>query len=148
MDRLDKKKIIITAIVTLILTIAGMIFGITYTDNDIEKISGGIETIVNIVEDNQSTTEIPEQTKEDEEALEYQETEAEGFEIQGEIAYNGAKELPNVKLGEYSGLTYYSQIDSRWKDKLYTSTGNKTQTMGSSACGPTCRSNGSIKHKR
>lgn len=138
MDRLDKKKVIITAIVTLVLTIAGMIFGITYTDNDIKEISEGIETVVNIVEDNQSTTEIPEQTKEDEEALEYQETEKEGFQLQGEIAYNGAKELPNVKLGDYAGLTYYSQIDSRWKDKLYTSTGNRTQTMGSSACGPTC----------
>lgn len=138
MDRLDKKKVIITAIVTLVLTVAGMIFGITYTQDDIDKISDGIETVVNIVEDNQSTTEIPEQTKEDEEALEYQETEAEGFELQGEIAYNGAKELPNVKLGEYAGLTYYSQIDSRWKNKLYTSTGNRTQTMGSSACGPTC----------
>lgn len=138
MDRLDKKKVTITAIVTLILTIAGMIFGITYTQDDIDKISDGIETVVNIVEDNQSTTEIPEAYIEDEEALEYQETEKEGFQLQGEIAYNGAKELPNVKLGDYAGLTYYSQIDSRWKDKLYTSTGNKTQTMGSSACGPTC----------
>lgn len=139
MDRIDKKKVIITAIVTLILTIAGMIFGITYTDEDVEKISEGIETVVNIV-DNQSTTEIPEAYIEDEEALEYQETEKEGFELQGEIAYNGASKLPNVQLqlGDYAGLTYYSQIDSRWKDKLYTSTGNKTQTMGSSACGPTC----------
>ena len=41
-------------------------------------------------------------------------------------------------MGEYAGLTYFSQIDSRWKNKLYTSTGNSTQTMGSSACGPTC----------
>lgn len=138
MDRLDKKKVIITAIVTLVLTIAGMIFGITYTDNDIKEISEGIETVVNIVEDNQSTTEIPELYIEDEEALEYQETEKEGFQLQGEIAYNGAKELPNVKLGDYAGLTYYSQIDPRWKNKLYTSTNNPTQTMGSSACGPTC----------
>ena len=139
MDRLDKKKVIITAIVTVILTIAGMIFGITYTDEDIKEISEGVETIVEIV-DNQSTTEIPELTKEDEETLEYQETEAEGFELQGEIAYNGAKEIPKVEVGKYAGLTYYSQIDNRWKNKLYTSTGNKTQTMGSSACGPTCAS--------
>lgn len=134
---MNKKKAIITAIVTLVLTVAGMIFGITYTDEDIKEISEGIETVVNIV-DNQSTTEIPEQTKEDEEALEYQETEKEGFELQGEIAYNGASNLPKVEVGEYAGLTYYSQIDPRWKNKLYTSTGNKTQTMGSSACGPTC----------
>ena len=56
----------------------------------------------------------------------------------GEIAYNGSSEYPNVKLGEYAGLTYYSQIDSRWKNLPYTSTGNKSQTIGSSACGPTC----------
>lgn len=103
-----KRKTIIIAIVTVILAIAGAIFGITYTDEDIEEISEGIETVINIV-DNQSTTEIPELTKEDEEALEYQETEDEGFELQGEIAYNGSSELPNVQLGEYAGLTYYNQ---------------------------------------
>lgn len=132
-----KKKHFIVAIVTVILAIAGAIFGITYTDEDIKEISEGVETIVEIV-DNQSTTEIPELTKEDEEALEYQETEAEAFELQGEIAYNGSAEIPTVSVGEYAGLTYYSQTDSRWKNKLYTSTGNPTQTMGSSACGPTC----------
>ena len=116
MDRIDKKKVIITAIVTLILTIAGMIFGITYTDEDIKEISEGVEAVVDIV-DNQSTTEIPELTKEDEEALEYQETEAEGFQLQGEIAYNGSNKYPNISVGKYAGLTYYSQIDSRWKDK-------------------------------
>jgi uncharacterized membrane protein len=132
-----KRKHFIIAIVTIILAIAGAILGITYTEEDIKEISEGVETIVEIV-DNQSTTEIPELTKEDEEALEYQETEAEGFELQGEIAYNGASELPKVEVGEYAGLTYYSQTDSRWKNKPYTAIGDKTQTMGSSACGPTC----------
>ena len=56
-DRIDKKKAIITAIVTLVLTVAGMIFGITYTDNDIKEISEGIETVVNIV-DNKYTKEM------------------------------------------------------------------------------------------
>lgn len=134
-----KKKKIIISIVTMLLAIAGAIFGITYTDEDVEKISEGIETVVEIVE-NQSTTEIPELTIEDEEALEYQETEKEAFELQGEIAYNGTAEIPKIEVGEYAGLTYYSQIDSRWKNKLYTSTGDKTQTIGSSACGPTCAS--------
>lgn len=134
---MKNKKALITAIVTVVLAIAGVIFGITYTDNDIKEISEGIETVVNIV-DNQSTTEIPELTETDEEALEYQETEAEGFELQGEIAYNGASELPKIKVGEYAGLTYYSQIDSRWRNKIYTAIGDTTQTMGSSACGPTC----------
>lgn len=132
-----KKKELITAIVIIVLSIAGVIFGIKYNDEDIEKIATGIETVVDIV-DNQSTTEIPETYIEDEEALEYQETEAEGFKLQGEIAYEGSSEIPNIALGEYAGLTYYSQIDSRWKNKLYTSIGNTSQTIGSSACGPTC----------
>lgn len=134
---MENKKLIITAVVTVVLAIAGMLFGIKYTDDDIKEISEGIETVVNIV-DNQSTKEIPEAYVEDEKALEEQETESEAFELQGEIAYNGSSELPSVSLGQYTGLTYYSQIDSRWKNKLYTSTGNSSQTMGSSACGPTC----------
>lgn len=40
-------------------------------------------------------------------------------------------------LGACQGLTYYNQADSRWANNLYTSTGNKSQTMASSACGPT-----------
>lgn len=134
---MENKKLIITAVVTIILALAGVFFGIEYSQEDVDKISEGIETVVNIV-DNQSTTEIPEAYIEDEQKLEEQETEDEGFELQGEIAYNGSSELPNVQLGEYAGLTYYSQIDPRWKNKLYTSTGNSSQTMGSSACGPTC----------
>lgn len=134
---MKNKKLIVSAVVTILLALAGVFFGIEYTQDDVDKISEGIETVVNIV-DNQSTTEIPEAYIEDEQKLEEQETEDEGFELQGEIAYNGSSELPNVQLGEYAGLTYYSQIDPRWKDKLYTSTGNTSQTMGSSACGPTC----------
>lgn len=135
---MENKKLIITAVVTVVLAIAGMLFGIKYTDDDIKEISEGVETVVSIIEENQSTKEIPEAYIEDEKTLEEQETESEAFELQGEIAYNGSSELPNVQLGQYTGLTYYSQIDSRWKNKLYTSTGNSSQTMGSSACGPTC----------
>ena len=135
---MKNKKLIITAVVTVVLAIAGMLFDIKYTDDDIKEISEGVETVVNIIEENQSTKEIPEAYVEDEKSLEEQEVEDEGFELQGEIAYNGSSELPNVQLGQYTGLTYYSQIDTRWKNKLYTSTGNSKQTMGSSACGPTC----------
>lgn len=86
---------------------------------------------------NKSSTEIPILTEEDEQTVEVQETEAEGFEEQGIIAYNGAEKTPNVHLGEYSGLTYYSQIDKRWKNKMYSSVGNTAQTIGTSGCGPT-----------
>lgn len=132
------RKTLIISIVTIVLALAGVFFGIEYSQEDVDKISEGIETVVNIIEENQSTKEIPEAYVEDEKALEEQEVESEAFELQGEIAYNGSSELPNVQLGQYKGLTYYSQIDPRWKDKLYTSTGNTSQTMGSSACGPTC----------
>lgn len=135
---MKNKKLIISAVVTVVLALAGMLFGIKYTDDDIKEISEGVETVVSIIEKNQSTKEIPEAYVEDEKALEEQEVEDEGFELQGEIAYNGSSELPSVSLGQYTGLTYYSQIDPRWKNKLYTSTGNSSQTMGSSACGPTC----------
>lgn len=40
-------------------------------------------------------------------------------------------------LGSYQGLTYYNQADSRWANLPYTSTGDSSQTMKSSACGPT-----------
>ena len=33
---------------------------------------------------------------------------------------------------------YYSQNDARWKSKPYTSIGDKSQTIGSSGCGPSC----------
>lgn len=135
---MKNKKLIISAVVTVVLALAGMLFGIKYTDDDIKEISEGVETVVSIIEENQSTKEIPEAYIEDEKTLEEQETESEAFELQGEIAYNGSSELPSVSLGQYTGLTYYSQIDSRWKNNLYTSTGNSSQTMGSSACGPTC----------
>lgn len=135
---MKNKKLIISAVVTILLALAGVFFGIEYTQDDVDKISEGVETVVSIIEENQSTKEIPEAYVEDEQALEEQEVEDEGFELQGEIAYNGSSELPSVSLGQYTGLTYYSQIDSRWKNKLYTSTSNSSQTMGSSACGPTC----------
>ena len=87
------------------------------------------------------TTEIVEQTEAEENNVsEEQEVESEAFEEQGEIAYNGTSEYPSISLGNYKGLTYYSQIDNRWSNKPYTSCGNYSQTIGSSGCGPTCAS--------
>ena len=86
------------------------------------------------------TTEIIEQTEEQEKAQE-QEVEDEGFELQGEIAYEGDRATTwDVELGDYKGLTYYSQIDSRWSGKMYSSVGDASQTIGSSGCGPTSAS--------
>ena len=79
------------------------------------------------------STEIIEQTEEQEKAQE-QEIESEEFKLQGEVAYNGTTEYPNVTVGEYRGLTYYSQIDSRWANKMYSSVWNAKQTIGTSGC--------------
>ena len=89
-----------------------------------------------------SSTEIKEQTEEQEkEVSKEQEVESEGFELQGEIAYEGDRARTwNVELGDYKGLTYYSQIDNRWSGKMYSSVGNRSQTIGTSGCGPTSAS--------
>ena len=88
-----------------------------------------------------SSTEIPVQTLEEEKKVsEEQIVENEAFEEQGKIAYNGTNEYPSVKLGSYVGLTYYSQIDNRWKNNMYSSIADTSQTIGTSGCGPTCAS--------
>ena len=115
------------------------------TENNIQNVENAngedlandsVNTVNDEIISNKSSTEIPILTEEDEQTVEVQETEAEGFEEQGIIAYNGAEKTPNVQLGEYSGLTYYSQIDNRWKNKMYSSVGNIAQTIGTSGCGP------------
>ena len=54
---------------------------------------------------------------------------------QENISYNGDfTGKGNSLLGEYQGLTYYSQADSRWANMMYSSTNNTSQTMKSSAC--------------
>ena len=102
---------------------------------DTNKISEAINTVVDEI--NKSSTEIPNLTETDEQSLEVQETESEGFEEQGINAYEGSEKTPSVEIGEYAGLTYYSQLDNRWSSKMYSSIENKSQTIGSSGCGPT-----------
>lgn len=79
------------------------------------------------------SSETEEETVTDEGALE-----TDAFLEQENISYNGDNSTKGKDLlGAYQGLTYYSQADSRWANMPYTSTGNYTQTMKSSACGPT-----------
>ncbi len=137
---MSKRKMIITAIVTIVLAIVSAIWGVNYSERDVKKIADSVETVVNTMDnivDNQSTTEIPEGTEQEEKMVETQETESESFEEQGEIAYNGSDKTPNITVGNYVGLTYYSQIDLRWKKDIYSSVGDYSQTIGSSGCGPT-----------
>lgn len=102
---------------------------------DTNKISEAISTVVDEI--NKSSTEIPQLTENDEQSLEVQEVENEGFEEQGLVAYEGSEKTPNVQVGEYAGLTYYSQLDNRWSSKMYSSVNNASQTIGTSGCGPT-----------
>ena len=126
---MDKRKIIVAS-VTIILAVLAGIFGFNYTDEDVNKISDGVETITNIVEN----VEIAELSQEDEQATEVQEANLENqtFEELGEVAYNGSDKTPDVKVGAYKGLTYYSQADKRWANYKY---GNNN--MLNSGCGPT-----------
>lgn len=93
-------------------------------NNDTKDISVEETEIENeIVEENQSTIEIPEQTEDDEKSLEIQEVENESFELQGDIVYEGDRAKTwNLNVGNTPQLTYISQIDSRWRYYPYTST--------------------------
>ena len=139
--RLTMYKKIIATISVLILLAVGLIIAISSsskTENNVVENTTN-EVIENTIENSVATKEIPKLTKEDEQALEVQEAdlEAEGFERQGEVAYNGSKSLPNVSLGKYQGLTYYSQADKRWANHMYSAINDRSQTMLTSGCRPT-----------
>lgn len=144
---MKKKNIkLISSLVVAICIIIGVVIGYKET-GEINK--NEIGQAINIVTDAITTynitdeevkdlpsTEIVVQTEEDEKQVSEEQatTETEGFELQGEIAYNGDNEFPNVAVGNYKGLTYYSQIDNRWRNHPYTSVNNPSQTIGSSGC--------------
>lgn len=141
--RNNKYKIL--AIIVVILCCLGVYFGFSAQEKTTEVIAE--ENTVQIYEMSEEeieelpTTEIVEQTeKQEQEVSAEQEVESEEFELQGEIAYNGTTEYPNISLGNYVGLTYYNQTDSRWRYHQYSSIGDSSQTIGTSGCGPTSAS--------
>ena len=86
-----------------------------------------------------STNEII-QSSEDEEQNVFDEgaLETDAVVEQENISYDGDNTGNGLSLlGSYQGLTYYSQADSRWANVMYSSIGDSSQTMKSSACGPT-----------
>ena len=151
MNNEQKRKIILIISAVIVGILGGFGF---YKANENSSTNEIVNGVVNEVKNNISTydmteqevkdlptTEIQVQTEEQEKAVAGEQTvEDEKFEQQGEIAYNGTSEYPNVTLGNYQGLTYYSQIDNRWRYKMYSSVGNSSQTIGTSGCGPTCAS--------
>ena len=116
---------------------------------DVNKIGQAVDMVVDELNKYEMTeeeikelpsTEIVEKTIKDEQSQE-QTVENEAFKLQGEIAYNGAlPEKWDIALGNYVGLTYFSQLDSRWSSKMYSSVNDVNQTIGSSGCGPTSAS--------
>ena len=146
---MNKNLLIAIACILSVLSVLAGVYINGETQNSIEKLQ---DIVVNQIQDleeqeeqkiteeksNNSTIEIEDLSEEEEHGLEMQETEAESFELQGNIAYEGEQAKNwNVELGDYAGLTYYSQVDSRWKNHTYTSINDKSQTIGSSGCGPT-----------
>ena len=135
----DKQYRNVTLIIVSILV--GLLGGFGFYNANKDKsndeiINSAVNEVLDYI-DNKSSTEIPSLTETDEQSLEVQETEAEGFEEQGIVAYEGSEKAPNVNVGEYAGLTYYSQLDNRWRYNMYSSVGDSSQTIGTSGCGPT-----------
>ena len=147
MNENKKRNIVLIVIAIFIGILSGFGFYNVNKDKSTEEV---VNSMVNEIKDyittynmteqevkELPTTEIIEQTEEQENAQE-QEVEDEGFELQGEIAYEGDRANTwNIELGDYVGLTYYNQTDSRWANHVYSSTGNRNQTIGTSGCGPT-----------
>lgn len=160
-----KKKLLI--VLACLVAVAGVFFGIYMPDSDInnsiDKIEDKIvEEIQNennkeiiISEETQesvddtieatekgkdlSTTEIIESSEEEEiQITDEGALETDAVVEQENISYNGVNTGNGLSLlGNYQGLTYYSQADSRWANVMYSSIGDRSQTMKSSACGPT-----------
>lgn len=158
-----KNKKIISIIMTILMSISillGVYIGYKETGEiDANKITEAITIVTDVIvsEETKSeaedtidvtekgvevaTVETIESSKKEETTLEEETLELDAQVEQENISYNGDITGDGLSLlGKCQGLTYYSQADSRWATKLYTSTNNKTQTMKSSACGPTSAS--------
>ena len=119
---MNKKLLIISIIIILI--ILGLVFGIIIhnKNKNKEEIPTG------------ATTEVIETTL-DEDGLE-----AEGFQEENTdfVASNSKIDEDDFIVGAKStSPVYYSQVNSRWKNHMYSSIGDKSQTIGNSGCGPT-----------
>ena len=138
------RKYIIALDIFIILTITSICcIAIIYTNNKQSENNTQTKQVAKIEEYEMTQKQIEDlpscnikcQTQEQEDEVGKDQV-AENSEGQDNISYNG--DIPEIKLGNYKGLVYYSQIDDRWASHPYTSTGNPNQTIGSSGCGPAC----------
>ena len=156
-----KKKILI--LLLLLVAVAGVFCGIYLKDEQVNDVLDTIqdkliEEIQKEIIVSEETQQIADETKEltenkenvaTVEVLESSEQEEQEITDEGAIETDAVIEQENITyngdftgkginlLGEYQGLTYYSQADSRWANIMYSSVNDTSQTMKSSACGPT-----------
>lgn len=108
------------------------------TASEVADTKNAVENNGNVSTKEIAKATIKEETEVTDEGADESLLEADALVEQENISYDGDNAGKGINLlGKWTGLTYYSQADSRWASKLYTSTSNKTQTMKSSACGPT-----------
>ncbi len=108
------------------------------TQNEVEETKEAIANNEEIETTKIAKATIKEEAEVTDEGADESLLEADALVEQENISYDGDNAGKGLNLlGKWTGLTYYSQADSRWASKLYTSTNNHSQTMKSSACGPT-----------
>lgn len=150
---MKKRNYKILAIIVVILCCLGLYLGFSnqeeiaevVTDNTIETneivVTEETKELANeTIEATQnsedlSTTETIESSEIEEQNLEEETLEPDAQVEQENISYDGTNTGNGLSLlGAYQGLTYYSQADSRWANVMYSSVGDASQTMKSSAC--------------
>lgn len=149
-----KKKILI--LLACIISIASIFCAIYIKDEQVNDVLDNIQDkLIEEIIVSEETQQIAEETKEltenkenvaTVEVLESSEKEEQEVTDEGAIETDAVVEQENISydgentgkgtnlLGEYQGLTYYSQADSRWADMMYSSVNDISQTMKSSAC--------------
>ena len=130
-----KRKVATIIFITLVVFIS--IFVASKISDKQDSIENNTNTVEQEVINNISTKEIPSESTE----INENNLEAEGFEEESTdfISGNTGEDSKFIVGAKQSvGIpVYYSQIDSRWKNHPYTITGNPSQTIGTSGCGPT-----------
>lgn len=106
---------------------------------EVEKTAEKTKEIVAAGENIGSDITISASPKEETSVIDEGALESDGTVEQENIPYDGTNTGKGKSLlGKCTGLTYYSQADSRWASVVYTSSNKKSQTIKSSGCGPTC----------
>ena len=124
------KKNIVIVILSVIIVVLAIVLGIRTNVKDVESTQ-----IVNNISD-EPTTEMPDALSPDTEKT--LETDAVEEENENIVSGSSTAEEDDIVLGaKQETPVYYSQVDSRWKNHMYSAIGDPSQTIGTSGCGPT-----------